>query len=176
MIEYKIIRIDVDMQSMQLKYSMAGYPDYYTRISFPVPYTEESLHDVAKRQATQAQMYWDTYFKNPPIQLENYTGTTKPTYVKQPKDYDAGNYKLVEKVVEEESRILVTYEKEPLTEYERTMAIRDKRDALLQQTDIFALSDRPMSDEMFNYRKALREITEQEGFPYEVIWPIFPLN
>lgn len=176
MIEYTILRVDVDMQSMQIKYTLEGYPDFYTRVSFPAPYTEESLHEIAKKQALQAQLYWDTYFKNPPIQLENSKGVTKPTYVQEPNDYDPGNYKLIEKIVEEEDKILVTYIQTPLTGYEKAEAMRNKRNALLEQTDNFALADRPMTQEMLNYRQALREITEQEGFPHEIIWPIFPLN
>jgi hypothetical protein len=176
MIEYKIVRVDVDMQSMQVRYRLEGYPDFFTRVAFPAPYTEDSLHEIAKKQALQAQRYWDSYFKNPPIQLENDTGYTKPTYVAEPTDYDPGQHKLVEEVLVEEDKIVVNYVTKPLSSYEKADAIRNKRDALLAQTDAFALVDRPMTEEMLAYREALRNITEQEGFPHEVVWPILPLN
>lgn len=52
--------------------------------------------------------------------------------------------------------------------------VRSERDALLRKTDWTALSDTTMSAEMAAYRQALRDITDQEGFPYEVIWPVKP--
>jgi len=52
--------------------------------------------------------------------------------------------------------------------------IRNQRDNLLQQTDWMALSDVTMSAETTTYRQALRDITEQAGFPYTVEWPTKP--
>ena len=49
--------------------------------------------------------------------------------------------------------------------------IRDKRNQLLAATDWMATTDNTLSDEMTAYRQALRDITSQTGFPYEVIWP-----
>jgi hypothetical protein len=53
-------------------------------------------------------------------------------------------------------------------------SIRATRDALLKETDWMALSDVTLSAEMSAYRQALRDITAQEGFPNEVIWPVKP--
>ena len=53
-------------------------------------------------------------------------------------------------------------------------AVRNKRDQLLAQTDWMALSDVTMSAEMQSYRQALRDITDQQGFPYSVTWPAKP--
>jgi hypothetical protein len=36
------------------------------------------------------------------------------------------------------------------------------------------LSDVTMSAAMTTYRQALRDITDQEGFPYSVTWPTKP--
>ena len=52
--------------------------------------------------------------------------------------------------------------------------VRNKRDSLLQETDWMALSDVTMSAEMTTYRQELRDITDQEGFPYIVTWPTKP--
>jgi hypothetical protein len=49
--------------------------------------------------------------------------------------------------------------------------IRVKRNQLLSATDWMATTDNTMSDEVTSYRQALRDITSQTGFPYEVIWP-----
>lgn len=52
--------------------------------------------------------------------------------------------------------------------------VRLKRKALLEDTDNYAMSDRVMSEEMKTYRQALRDIPEQKGFPYDVVYPIKP--
>ena len=52
--------------------------------------------------------------------------------------------------------------------------LRGQRDQLLKETDWMALSDVTMSSEMTSYRQALRDITDQTGFPYSVIWPTKP--
>lgn len=54
------------------------------------------------------------------------------------------------------------------------MNVRNQRDNLLQQTDWMALSDVAMSPAMASYRKALRDVTLQSGFPYNVVWPTKP--
>ena len=43
---------------------------------------------------------------------------------------------------------------------------RRERDELLKNTDHYALTDRTLSDEMATYRQDLRDLPEQEGFPY----------
>ena len=52
--------------------------------------------------------------------------------------------------------------------------VRNKRNSLLSDTDWMALSDNTMTTEMAAYRQALRDVTEQEGFPYSVTWPTKP--
>lgn len=61
-------------------------------------------------------------------------------------------------------------------EYE-TLAkkIRNQRDKLLEETDKYMLNDFPIPKEQKEkykiYRNDLRKVPEQEGFPYEVLWP-----
>ena len=52
--------------------------------------------------------------------------------------------------------------------------MRGQRDQLLKETDWMALSDNTMTPEWASYRQALRDITAQEGFPYDVTWPTKP--
>lgn len=52
--------------------------------------------------------------------------------------------------------------------------IRAKRDSLLAETDYLALSDNTMPAAMTTYRQALRDITDQAGFPTSVTWPTKP--
>jgi hypothetical protein len=52
------------------------------------------------------------------------------------------------------------------------------RNKLLLQTDFFDLIDSPLSkekkEEYKAYRQALRDITSQEGFPFNIQWPKLP--
>jgi len=52
--------------------------------------------------------------------------------------------------------------------------VRTKRDSLLAETDWHGMSDVTMSTEMATYRQALRDISNQAGFPNEVNWPDKP--
>ena len=53
--------------------------------------------------------------------------------------------------------------------------IRSRRDGLLQETDWIVIKSyergQNIPAEWELYRQALRDITEQAGFPYEVTWP-----
>lgn len=53
---------------------------------------------------------------------------------------------------------------------------RNKRNALLAETDYLALSDNTMSAEMTTYRQALRDITNHANWPNleDADWPTKP--
>ena len=61
--------------------------------------------------------------------------------------------------------------------YDKVMAkrLRVERDTLLAKTDYLMMPDYPIDGEskakVEAYRKALRDISKQEGWPNEVIWP-----
>jgi len=55
-----------------------------------------------------------------------------------------------------------TEEEKSADEYSK----RQERDELLKLTDSYALTDRELSEEMATYRQDLRDLPEQEGFPY----------
>lgn len=67
-------------------------------------------------------------------------------------------------------------EEEKLTETKQ--AVRSKRDRLIADTDYLLMNDYPVSSEDLEsvkaYRTALRDVPQQEGFPYEVVWPEVP--
>ncbi len=52
--------------------------------------------------------------------------------------------------------------------------MRDDRDRRLAQTDWMALSDNTLTQDWAAYRQALRDLPSQEGFPYNVVWPVRP--
>lgn len=53
--------------------------------------------------------------------------------------------------------------------------VRTKRDSLLNGSDWTQVADTALSEQKQEayriYRQALRDVPEQEGFPYEVLWP-----
>ena len=52
---------------------------------------------------------------------------------------------------------------------------RHKRDTLLQSSDWTQVPDAPVDQAAWQvYRQALRDITEQEGFPLDITWPVPP--
>ena len=55
---------------------------------------------------------------------------------------------------------------------------RQQRDTLLAQSDWRVIrqaeTGAAMADEWVSYRQALRDITGQEGFPRDIIWPVNP--
>ena len=54
------------------------------------------------------------------------------------------------------------------------IGLRDYRNGLLVETDVWGLSDYPATAEQTAYRQALRDITGQAGFPNTITWPTKP--
>lgn len=58
------------------------------------------------------------------------------------------------------------------------LKVRLDRDTLIKDTDWVFLPDTNLSSEKLEewkvYRQALRDISEQAGFPYDVEWPVKP--
>ncbi len=56
--------------------------------------------------------------------------------------------------------------------------VRSQRDSLLASTDWTQLPDVPQTtkDIWATYRQSLRDITDQAGFPTDVVWPVRPLG
>ena len=59
-------------------------------------------------------------------------------------------------------------------DYHQAENIRNRRDTLIKESDWRAVCDRQLEPEWKEYRQALRDITEQEGFPHDVEWPVDP--
>lgn len=73
------------------------------------------------------------------------------------------------------------YTEEEVAEHQRfsyevaEKAIRFERNSLLVACDWTQLPDAPVDQTAWAvYRQALRDITDQEGFPSSVVWPVPP--
>lgn len=66
----------------------------------------------------------------------------------------------------------------PPTKEELAEQVRAERNAKIAETDYLLTPDYPISslklEEVKAYRKALRDITAQADFPYNVTWPVKP--
>lgn len=52
---------------------------------------------------------------------------------------------------------------------------RDQRDALLAASDWTQVPDAPVDQAAWaDYRQALRDVPEQDGFPTDIVWPTAP--
>ena len=55
---------------------------------------------------------------------------------------------------------------------------REKRNALIAESDYMAMPDYPLDEEkkdaVLAYRQALRDVPEQAGFPRQIDWPTKP--
>ena len=63
----------------------------------------------------------------------------------------------------------------PITEIQ-SAEVRTKRNALLAASDWTQLQDAPteLAEQWKEYRQALRDIPQQEGFPFNVVFPTRP--
>ena len=52
--------------------------------------------------------------------------------------------------------------------------IRNKRNQLLQETDVHALSDRNITDAMKKYRQDLRDLPASNADPSKIVFPTKP--
>ncbi|WP_265822491.1 tail fiber assembly protein [Geovibrio ferrireducens] len=85
-------------------------------------------------------------------------------------------------ILERDGEIIAVDPAELLTDEEKAAqiaaAVRAERDALLRATDYLIMPDYPL-DEAISvsvraYRQALRNITLQTGFPFDIEWPAMP--
>lgn len=162
----------------EVDYTVQNETDFYTSFSLPNSFTEADCHDIAREGGRLAVEYWANVDRaeTSVFEFENNFGDAKPTVFEDPPEYDDGVQVIIEEMVEEEDTFRRTYRVRDLTEEEIITLIRSKRDSLLNVTDTEALSDRNPSPEIIAYRQALRDITEQATFPYDIEWPIKPAD
>ena len=96
--------------------------------------------------------------------------------IKSYRSYDRATHKLVTVTPYLDSGEVYDVQVQALTDAEKATntsdetarkeaAVRKQRDALLAETDFYALSDVTMSAAMTTYRQALRDITSHANFP-----------
>ena len=94
-------------------------------------------------------------------------------------EYDNLSHRLTDGAFEQvDGAWSLPYVVEQLPKDQSERNIRSRRDSLLQDTDWIVIKSNERGQnipaEWELYRQALRDITEQTGFPYEVTWPTRP--
>ena len=67
-------------------------------------------------------------------------------------------------------------EEKEAADTEQSIRVRDSRNFKLTDSDYTQMSDYPGDGSLWlEYRQALRDLPEQSGFPWDVIWPEVPV-
>lgn len=178
MITYKIIRAEAGSKMVQIRYSKDGKPDYFVRAEADHNWTEENIHAVAQDDINveAAAQYWAAQDETPDIQLVNDTGEVKERVFETPPPFDPDIQRLIKNTTENETTVTYSYTVVDLTEEQIANRIRMQRDQLLASTDAEMLTDRAPSQEIIDYRQALRDLPQQAGFPTDIQWPTRPID
>ena len=128
------------------------------------------------------QRFPQTSFPDPMVDSALPDGVVRVAISAVP-SYDPYTHRLVEEApAYEDGQWLVRHSVVPLGEDElaairadRAAVVRSNRTRLLQQSDWTQLADAPVDSQTWaTYRQALRDITAQAGFPFDVMWPTAP--
>jgi len=111
-----------------------------------------------EQQLSADEFFIDGWFNDSEYYVENGQALQIPL---KPNDYSVFDYALKQWVQNENIAII---------------DVSQKRQRLLYSTDWTQLPDVPSEKKQAwaEYRQALRDITSQEGYPFNVIWPTKP--
>jgi len=178
MINFKIMRVDEPTHTVQIKYFKENKPDYFVRAFVEGDLTEANILAAADADVNVLQPvnYWNNLPANP-LELSTTEGTTKERIINNVKpEYNEATQTLVKEINESDTEKVESWVVKDLSTEELSSFIRQKRNALLAQTDLEVLPDRNVSQEVLDYRQTLRDLPAQEGFPTNITWPVRPID
>lgn len=182
MINYKIKRVHPLERVVSAVFSKEGKLDYHGSLSLPDEFTEEDILSAIDVLGDEATRYWRALDQTSDIVLSSTEGSI-PDVVFEPypeptdeflRDYDPAYQKVKPLITKTDTTKTYGWQIIDLTDAELAQNVRHKRDAYLRQTDVYGFADREMPTEMTTYRQSLRDLTNQEGFPRDITWPIQP--
>jgi len=193
---YKIDKLLPKSEFMVVTYTAAGYPRFRKTFN-PIVFDETSIHNMITNFAPVVIEYWERQADHPEetdVSI-NLTGSNSasapvasnidwshaPTVEAKP-DYDRFTQYITKNQIEDPMQETVGWTIHDLTAEQQAsyledekVRIRSKRDGLLYDTDWMMFSDTPTpSQEWLDYRRALRDVTDQATFPTSVTWPTKP--
>ena len=172
--DYIIRSIDTTEKMVVFKFVEEGFRDYITRRYYEGDISEAKIVNMAKDAQAEAASFYHRETTSVAFTPESWTGTLKDVVVGDYPDYDPNTQQLNETWEETETTRTRIFTVTDLSDEELASVVRNKRDELLAQTDNNALTDRDLSDAFTEYRQSLRDITNQEGFPSVIVWPVKP--
>jgi len=93
------------------------------------------------------------------------------TYTQKIVDGQTGEEQIIPLTAEEIAEIEAQQALVPALQMEQ---LRAKRNQLLTETDYLALADSTLTDEMRDYRQALRDLPANTVDPANPVWPVKP--
>ena len=175
--QYDILKIDTNNREMLVRFKHDMMRPYYSRRSYEGEMDETKLQGLLELMQAEANSLLNVPSDNPPyVPVNGMSGTLKEIVINDIPEYDPARETLEEYWTETETTRTRVLEVRPLNDTELGRNARQRRNTLLAETDIEALGDRSLSTEMRTYREALRNITDQEGWPAAIVWPVKPIG
>lgn len=178
MITYKILQYNLVEKWAQIRYSKPNEPDFFLQtILEDGDFSEDALHADCAERASEAQEYWAARRATAEVTLESDEGNVGNIVVEDIPEFDILTQECQRVKTVDGDTTTYSWNIVALTDEAIGMNIRMQRDDLLHHTDHHALQDRgTMTAAMIAYRQALRDITDQEGYPLSVTWPTEPID
>lgn len=173
---YRFARVSPEDLFAQIVYSADGEVDLYKNIRTQ-DFSTESLQREVDHYASWAVKEWSDRSVSPMPASEVFppegSAVFKPTIFALVPPYDALTQDIRQVVTESEESIDINFEVIPIENVELVKAmVRDERTERLSKTDYWMLSDTPEPTQaQLDYRQALRDVPQQDGFPHNIEWP-----
>ena len=194
-IKYEIEDYDPKHEYMLIKFTQPDNADwvYYKSVN-PPSFTKEKLIELLHAVGTTVTGFWERaeqHLVEPPIPLEGVIDVEPEQYsdqmpviesLPQP-DFDVWTERLEAQDITDPFQGTVGWDIIPLTEDEQRemfehmeMCYRMERNEALKDSDFFNLPDACVANvqDWLDYRHALRNLPEQQGWPKNIIWPERP--
>lgn len=149
---YEIVTLEPRHNFMTVRYYAEGKDDFFQNFK-PDVFTDEALAKTIENYFYIVKKHWDFQDSVDTSAMTITTGSTAD------KSFDEDAYAASFQAPKEDRLILN----------------RMERNSLLAETDHMMFSDTPEpSQAWLDYRQALRDVPQQEGFPDNITWPTKP--
>jgi len=190
---YEFVKVSPKQLFVQVRYFKEDHPDIFRNIIVS-EFTEEALDLAVQAYAKNVIETWES-IERAPETLELSSSIKSAVYVAPEEEplgmmtiqdpepeFDFYTQKLESTYEETETEARHGWTVSDLTEEERSerlelgkQLMRQERDRRLKETDHWLLVDTPdHSQAHLDYRQALRDVPQQNGFPTNISWPTKP--
>lgn len=159
--------MEILIQETQEILSEQEFRNIHSNTSFPPILSEDILADFGAvailegPQATTTSPYQYSFRDG----IQEINGKYFTKYILGPVFVDNENQTALEQETEYKARI----------DEQQASSVRNTRNQLLKESDWTQITDATVDKQVWLvYRQALRDITTQEGFPFNIIWPTQP--